>query len=117
MTEWRNPTAAPPRRGRILGGALAAALALAASGCGDDAGGDTPEDFYDGQTVEILVPFGPGGSSDLLARFLGPFLSDHLPGNPTVQVINVEGNGDHRVGANQYADGDPDGLTDRKSVV
>lgn len=114
MTERRNRAAGAPRlagKGRLLGGALAGLLALGMTGCGDEAGGDTPEDYYDGQTIEILVPFGAGGSSDLLARFLAPYLSDHLPGNPTVQVVNVEGNGDHRVGTNQFADTEPDGMT------
>jgi hypothetical protein len=100
------------RASRIVSGVLATVLAVAAAGCGDDAGagGENPDEFYRGATIEIIVPFGAGGSSDLLARFLAPYLSKHLPGDPTVQVINVEGNGDHRVGTNQFADADPDGM-------
>jgi tripartite-type tricarboxylate transporter receptor subunit TctC len=103
-----------PGRGarRVVSGILAVALAVAVAGCGDDdAGSEDPEELYSGATIEIIVPFGAGGSSDLLARFLAPYLSKHLPGEPTVQVINVEANGDHRVGTHQFADADPDGLT------
>lgn len=96
---------------RTLAAIAAAALALAMAGCGDEAKAEDPEELYRGATVEIIVPFGAGGSSDLLARFLAPYLSKHLPGEPSVQVINVEANGDHRVGTHQFADADPDGLT------
>ncbi|MCF8481357.1 MAG: hypothetical protein K9H25_13060 [Rhodospirillum sp.] len=46
-----------------------------------------------GQTVTVLVPFGEGGGSDTLARFLQPFLKDALPGKPNVVVLNKPGGG------------------------
>jgi len=46
-----------------------------------------------GKTVTILVPFGEGGGSDTLARFLQPFLKATLPGNPNVVVMNKPGGG------------------------
>jgi hypothetical protein len=46
-----------------------------------------------GETVTLLVPFGEGGGSDTLARFLQPFLKDALPGNPNVVVLNKPGGG------------------------
>lgn len=66
---------------------------------------------YAGKTVEWVVPFGTGGGTDVWARFLAPYLSKYLPGNPNVVIRNVTGGGSI-TGANQYAaDAKPDGLT------
>lgn len=63
------------------------------------------------KTVEIVIPFGVGGGSDVWARFNAPFLSKYLPGNPNVVVKNVPGGGSI-TGANQYAaNAKPDGLS------
>jgi tripartite-type tricarboxylate transporter receptor subunit TctC len=64
-----------------------------------------------GKTIEFVIPFGVGGGSDVWARFNAPFLSKHLPGNPTVVVKNVPGGGSI-TGTNQFAgSARPDGLT------
>jgi len=64
-----------------------------------------------GKTIEFVIPFGVGGGSDVWARFNAPFLSKHLPGNPTVVVKNIPGGGSI-TGANQFAgSARPDGLT------
>lgn len=66
---------------------------------------------FAGKTVELVIPFGVGGGSDVWARFNAPFLSKYLPGNPTVVVKNVPGGGSV-TGANQYAaSAKPDGLS------
>jgi len=66
---------------------------------------------YAGKTVELVIPFGTGGGSDVWARFNAPFLSKYLPGNPNVVVRNVPGGGSI-TGANQYAaSAKPDGLS------
>jgi tripartite-type tricarboxylate transporter receptor subunit TctC len=66
---------------------------------------------FSGETVEFMIPFGEGGGSDTWARFLAPFLSRHLPGEPTVVVRNVPGGGS-TTGANLFAQrAKPDGLT------
>jgi tripartite-type tricarboxylate transporter receptor subunit TctC len=66
---------------------------------------------FSGQTIEWIIPFGTGGGSDTWARFNAPFLSKHLPGNPTVVVINEPGGGSTR-GTNLFAQrARPDGLT------
>ena len=63
-----------------------------------------------GETIEWTVPFGVGGGTDVWARFLAPQLSEHLPGTPTVVVLNVPGGGSI-TGANQFAArAKPDGL-------
>jgi hypothetical protein len=67
-------------------------------------------DFF-GKTIEFVMPFGVGGGSDTWARFNAPFLSKHLPGQPTVVVKNQPGGGSI-TGANQFASrARPDGLS------
>jgi len=66
---------------------------------------------FDGQTIEWIIPFSPGGGSDTWARFNAPFFSKYLPGNPVVVVINEPGGGSTK-GANLFAArAKPDGLT------
>ena len=43
---------------------------------------------FAGKRVEMLVPFNPGGGSDVYSRALAPFFEKYLPGNPTI-VIDV----------------------------
>lgn len=57
--------------------------------------------FYADQTLEMLVPFNPGGGTDVFARFVVPFLNKHIEGNPAIQVVNVGGGGSI-TGANEY---------------
>ncbi|MCC5950037.1 MAG: hypothetical protein JJT89_16420 [Nitriliruptoraceae bacterium] len=116
------------------------ALVLAACGNGDDAdtdAADEPADevedaddaddaddaeepdvddaaveaFFEGETIELIVPFGAGGGVDFNARFIAEQLSQYIPGNPTIQAINVEG-GSGVIGGNQYElQTERDGLT------
>ncbi|MBN2059476.1 MAG: hypothetical protein JW882_03570 [Deltaproteobacteria bacterium] len=46
-----------------------------------------------GETVNIIIGFPPGSGDDVGMRQLAPFLEKHLPGNPTVIVLNKEGAG------------------------
>lgn len=65
---------------------------------------------FAGKRIEVIVPFSPGGGSDVYMRALQPFLEKHLPGNPTILVRNVPGGGSIP-GANQFQDrAKPDGL-------
>ncbi|MBM3605649.1 MAG: tricarboxylate transporter [Alphaproteobacteria bacterium] len=61
----------------------------------------TAQDFS-GETVEWTIPFGVGGGTDVWARFFAPQLSQALPGQPNVVVLNVPGGGSI-TGANQFA--------------
>lgn len=56
---------------------------------------------FSGKRIEMLVPFNPGGGSDVYSRALAPFLEKYLPGNPTIVVRNVPGGGSI-TGANQF---------------
>ena len=85
------------RRGVLLAG-LAAALPLAALAQG----------AYPNKPIRIVVPFPPGGSTDLLARRLGEKLSTSM-GQP-VLVENKPGAGGS-TGADFVAKSPPDGYT------
>lgn len=64
--------------------AVAATVALAATGCASDDGGDFPE-----RDIRVTVPFNAGGSTDLTARTVGEALGSHF-GNEIV-VTNTPG--------------------------
>jgi tripartite-type tricarboxylate transporter receptor subunit TctC len=66
---------------------------------------------FSGKTVEFVIPFATAGGSDVWARFFAPFLSQALPGKPTVVVKNVPG-GSSITGTNQFVQrARPDGLS------
>ncbi len=46
---------------------------------------------FKGKRILVTVPFAPGGGSDVYIRALQPFLEKHLPGNPTIIVLNIPG--------------------------
>jgi tripartite-type tricarboxylate transporter receptor subunit TctC len=53
----------------------------------------SPEDFYKGKTVQVMIGYGVGGTDDLWARLLAKFLPEYLPGKPNAVGINVPGAG------------------------
>ena len=64
---------------------------------------------FAGKRILVTVPFAPGGGSDIYIRALQPFLEKHLPGNPTIIVLNVPGSRSIP-GANRFQErGVPDG--------
>lgn len=95
-----------PRRrklGAALGVLLAASLSLSAcSGRKASASGeaDVPG------SVQLIVPFSPGGGTDTFARVLAPALSKQVEGSPSIQVVNREG-GESITGTNQFVTQNP----------
>ena len=63
---------------------------------------------YPSKPVRVIVPFSPGGGSDVLARYLGPRLSERL-GQPVVVDNRPAASG--VVGADLVAKATPDGYT------
>lgn len=77
------------------------------AGQGDDATDDSQTEegtgtFYESSdTIELVIPLGPGGGTDRTARFYANYFSENLPGNPNVQPVNIEGAGGV-LGANEW---------------
>ena len=49
--------------------------------------------FYKGKTVQLVVPFSPGGFYDIAGRIVARHLTNHIEGNPNVVVQNQPGAG------------------------
>ena len=67
-----------------------------AAACGQPGGDATPAaavDFYQGNTVSIIVGSGAGGGFDTTARLVARHIARHIPGAPTVIVVNMPGGG------------------------
>lgn len=65
-------------------------------GCSQSATGNEGSSdgtFYEGQSIELLVPYGTGGGTDTLARFVSPYLNEFVEGNPSIQTVNAPGAG------------------------
>src|SRR5689334_190333 len=60
---------------------IASLLACAAFGPAAKAADD---DFYNGKSISLIIPIGPGGAYDAYARVISRHLSKYIPGNPTI---------------------------------
>jgi tripartite-type tricarboxylate transporter receptor subunit TctC len=60
------------------------------------------EEFYQGKTLTFIVGFSSGGGYDSYARLLARHLPNHIPGNPTVIVQNMDGAGSMRAANHVY---------------
>lgn len=49
--------------------------------------------FYKGKTITIVRGGRPGGTGELQARTIVPFLKKHIPGNPTIVMLHMPGAG------------------------
>lgn len=88
---------------RSVAGAGTAGLAGLA-GC---TGGDGE---YPTEEIRFVVPFAAGGGFDEIARLAQPYWEEHLPGDASLVVENVEGGGS-AVGTAQVYNAEPDGHT------
>jgi len=84
--------------------AAAAAVLLAAT-----AQAQSPADFYRGRNVDLYVGYSVGGAYDLYSRVIARHLGQHIPGNPTVIVKNMEGAGSLRLANYLYRIAPKDG--------
>ena len=67
--------------------------------------------FYKGKTIRIVVGYSPGGGFDTFSRLVGRSLGAHLPGNPSVIVVNMPGAASMVAANRVYAMQPGDGLT------
>jgi tripartite-type tricarboxylate transporter receptor subunit TctC len=70
--------------------ALAAALLAATA---TQAGAQSPEQFYAGKQVRLVIGYGTGGGYDTYAKLLARFIGEHIPGKPTIVPQNMPGAG------------------------
>lgn len=52
-----------------------------------------PQEFFADKTVRLIAGFPPGGGVDTDARLISRYIGKHIPGNPTVLVVNMPGAG------------------------
>ena len=67
--------------------------------------------FYKDKTIRIVVGYSPGGGFDTFSRLVGRNLGAHLPGNPSVIVVNMPGAASMVAANRVYAMQPGDGLT------
>ena len=73
------------RRVLVLASSIALGFLAASQGMADD--------FYNGRSVRLVVGTSAGGGADITARLLALHLGRHIPGNPTVVIVNQPGGG------------------------
>ena len=66
-------------------------LAVSIAAAAQSALAQTPEDYYKGKTLNLIIPNAPGGSFDLYARLAANHLGRFIPGNPSIVAQNMPG--------------------------
>jgi tripartite-type tricarboxylate transporter receptor subunit TctC len=69
----------------------------------------TPRDFYAGKTVSLFIGSSVGGGYDLHGRLLARHIGKHIPGNPSVVPLNMDGAGSLRLANWLYSAAPKDG--------
>ena len=54
-------------------------------------GAHAQTDFYAGKQIKMIVGTAPGGGYDIYGRLLARHIGRHIPGRPTVVVVNMPG--------------------------
>jgi tripartite-type tricarboxylate transporter receptor subunit TctC len=73
------------------------------------AAAQTPEQFYNGKTITILLGHPPGGSYDLYARLAADHMKRFIPGHPNIIVQHKPGGGGVAAVLSFYAQAPRDG--------
>ncbi len=69
------------------------------------------QDFYAGKTITVIATTAAGGTGDLRARAVVPFLKKHIPGNPNIVMEYMDGGGGRKGANHLFSSVKPDGLT------
>lgn len=92
ITEPRNAARRSTRRSAMLLalGLLAGAAPLASS---DTVHAQSPDEFFKGRNVTLLIPFDVGSGYDTYGRAVARHIGRHIPGQPTIVASNMLGGG------------------------
>src|SRR5262245_22968279 len=90
---------------------FAAATVIAIIGAAAPAGAQTPEQFYKGKSIDMIIGYPPAGSNDVYARLVARHIGKHIPGNPSVVPKNMPGAGSFLALAHMANIAAKDGLT------
>lgn len=66
--------------------------------------------YYQGKTITIVQGREPGGTGDMRARAVFPFLKKYLPGQPTIITEFMPGGGGRKAANHIFSGARPDGL-------
>ncbi|MDP2354620.1 MAG: tripartite tricarboxylate transporter substrate-binding protein [Beijerinckiaceae bacterium] len=97
--------------GRARAAASFAALLVAATilvGVGPSLA-QSPEQFYRGKSVELLVGYAPGGLNDTLSRVVARHIGRKIPGEPSIVVRNMSSAGPIGIANHMYTAAEKDG--------
>ena len=89
--------------------ALAVSVALACTA--GSAAAQSPEQFYKGRTLDLVIGYPPGGSNDVYARAVSRHFGKNLPGSPTIVPRNMPGGGSLLAANHMYSIAPKDGST------
>ena len=67
--------------------------------------------YFQNKAIKIIRGGEPGGTGDLQARALIPFLKKHIPGDPTIVVENMPGAAGRKAANHIFSTARPDGLS------
>ena len=95
--------------GKIVCLVLALSLGLIPSLTNGAEQHSSPEVFYKGKMITLIVCTSPGGGYDFYGRLMAQYMQNYLPGS-TIIVKNVPGGG-NIIGVNEIYRSKPDGLT------
>lgn len=68
-------------------------LFMLAAASAHSAHAQSPEDFYRGKNVSLVIGYSVGGGYDIYARLLARHMGKHIPGKPTIVPQNMPGAG------------------------
>jgi tripartite-type tricarboxylate transporter receptor subunit TctC len=71
-------------------------LTLVLAAVASQASTASANDFYQGKTLSLVVGYSAGGGYDINARLISRHIGRHIPGTPTVVVVNMPGAGSLR---------------------
>jgi tripartite-type tricarboxylate transporter receptor subunit TctC len=86
------------------------ALVLIVGGCSSSSSTNNSESDFPNKPIKLVIPYGPGGSTDTSARVIQKVISKYLPNDQTIVVENREGGG-ATIGLTSILNAEPDGYT------